>query len=67
MLPGNWKELLGLENLGLKDYEIVKKLKEARDKRLEEIEFVSEDGKTIRIRLKQLNPEDIIGRDVWGW
>ena len=67
MLPGNWKELLGLDDLGLKDYEVVKKLKEARAKKLDEIEFILGNGKTVKIRLKHLNYEDLIGENVWGW
>lgn len=71
MLPESLKELLGLGDLGLKDYELIEKLQEGRRKRLEEIEFVGKDSrgrrKIIKIKLKQLNPEGIIDHDVWGW
>lgn len=71
MLPEKVKELLGLEETGIKDYEIIKKLKEAREKKLEEIEFVVTDkaGKrnVVKMKLRQLEPEGIMGREVYGW
>lgn len=67
MFPEHIKELLGIGDLGLKDYELAKKLKEARKKKQEEVEFVLEDGGTIKIKLNYSSSDGIIGSDVWGW
>ena len=71
MLPSNIKELLGLDGLGLKDYEVISKLAEARSRNLKEVEFVTKDKdgkkKVIKITLKHLEPEGMIGGEVWGW
>ena len=71
MLPDNLREILGLDDLGLKDYEVIRKLKEARVKRLKEVEFTVKDKfgdtKVIKITLKQVDPEGITSGEVWGW
>ncbi len=48
---GNWKEELGLDPK-IKDYELVKKIEEARAKNLEEIEVFLGKGQTIKIKLR---------------
>jgi hypothetical protein len=61
----NIKELLGIEDSGLKDYEIVHKLQEARAKRLDEVSFTLPDGRIITIKLNQLNPESVMDESWW--
>jgi len=65
MLLNDWKEQFGLATL--KDYEVAKKLKDAREKNLDEVEFVLPDGKTVKIRLSYSNPEGVFGPGSLGW
>ena len=69
MEPENWKELLGIEDSSIDEYELIKKIREARrgKERLEEIEVVLEEGKTVKIKLNHTNPEGIMGKDVGTW
>ncbi|MAF99466.1 MAG: hypothetical protein CMH61_02540 [Nanoarchaeota archaeon] len=53
-----------LQNLGLKDYEIVGRLQEARAKNLNEVAFMLPNGRKVTVKLNQLNP-DCIMDDAW--
>jgi len=67
MFSESWKDVLNLDDLNLKDYELIRRIAEARAKRLEEVEMVLSDGKKVKIKLNYPNPKGIIGSDVWGW
>ena len=43
------KKILGLAETGLTDYEIVAKIKEARRKNLNEVDFINIDGSVTKI------------------
>ena len=45
------KQLLGLENTTLTDVQIIAKIKEARERNLEHVEFTTSDGKRILVNL----------------
>lgn len=64
-MPVGWKEMLGLENTGIKDYELMKRITEARAKDLDEIEFISGSGEKIKITLKKTREEGI--SSDWYW
>ena len=54
------KDLLGLEQTSLGDYDIMAKIKEAQKKNLGEVEFVDEDGKRIRVLLPGRIDDDYV-------
>jgi len=43
------RNILGLGETGLSDYEILSKIREAREKNLNEINFINADGSLIKI------------------
>ena len=54
------KTLLGLESFPLKDYELMQKIQEAKNKKLNILELRTKRGKTIKIRINDLYPEGIM-------
>ena len=58
------KDLLGLEDCGISDYEIMSKLREALVNGLEEIEFVDIEGKTVKVSLPQMQFDPFMYLDV---
>jgi hypothetical protein len=51
----SFKTLLGLEEMNLTDMEILKRIKEAYDHDLDEVEFVQEDNSKVIIKLPHIN------------
>jgi hypothetical protein len=45
------KNLLGLKDIDISDYEIIAKIKEAQCKNLSKVEFIKLDGSKIKIEL----------------
>ncbi|MBD3248937.1 hypothetical protein GF336_02725 [Candidatus Woesearchaeota archaeon] len=48
------KELFGLENCNISDYEVMGKLREAFIHNMEEIDFIDNQGNTVRVYLPQM-------------
>jgi hypothetical protein len=45
------KQLLGLSETGISEFEIMKKLRKAQMRKIEEVDFEKVDGSVIRIKL----------------
>ena len=48
------KQLLGLNEAGIADFEIMRKIKEAVKDKLDAVDFVKADGKVVKIHLPHL-------------
>jgi len=57
------KKLLGLNQAGISDFEIMNKLKEAYAHDLDEIDFIAEDGSVVKIRLPHLEFDPFMFRE----
>jgi len=53
------KNILGLGETGLTEYEIIAKIKEAQNKNINEIEFIGMDGSVIKIFVPSIPHFDI--------
>ncbi|MBW2977329.1 hypothetical protein KY331_00640 [Candidatus Woesearchaeota archaeon] len=53
------KNILGLTETGLTDYEIMAKIREARRKNLNEVDFISVDGSVIKLFIPLIPNFDI--------
>lgn len=54
------KKLLGLESFPLSDAEIMRKIKEAQNKKQDEIEFSAEGKMSVKVRLRHLSPDGLM-------
>lgn len=59
------KSLLGLNETGIADWEIINKLKEAQKKDLDEVEFVGKDGSITKISLPHVQFYPEMDQDSW--
>ncbi len=48
------KQLLGLTEAGIPDFEIMKKINEAFKNKLDEVDFVKKDGSVVKVHLPHL-------------
>ena len=56
------KQLLGLDELDISDSEIMGRLIEAQKNDLDEVDFIAEDGSTVRIFLPHLKFDEFMYR-----
>lgn len=59
------KSILGLGDVGISESEIMTKLTEAQRKNLDEIEFVTNKGDTIKISLPHVHFDPNMDLDSW--
>ena len=57
------KSLLGLNQAGISDFEIMGKLKDAYAQDLDEVDFIDEDGSVIKIKLPHLEFDPFMFRE----
>jgi len=61
-VPQTWKESLDLGYL--KDYELVSRITEAYKSNNTEIELARKEGPSVKFRIKQVNPEGVLGWEI---
>ena len=59
------KKILGLDESGISDWEIMKKITEAQDQNLDEVEFITEAGEVVKISLPHIPFYPGMDKDSW--
>jgi len=57
------KQLIGLNESGISDYDIIKKIKDAEINKLEEVDFAKPDGGVTKIHLPHLEFDPFMVRN----
>ncbi len=54
------KQLLGLNEVGISEFEIIKKLREAQRTDLDEVDFLRPDGTVVKIHLPHIHFDPVM-------
>ena len=57
------KQLLGLNEAGISDFEIIGKLKNAQKQNLDEVDFIKKDGSVVKVHLPHMQFDSLMDRD----
>ncbi|MBR9691761.1 hypothetical protein GOV06_03155 [Candidatus Woesearchaeota archaeon] len=54
------KKLLGLNEAGISDFEIISRLKKAQKQDLDEVDFIKADGSVVKVNLPHMDFDPIL-------